>query len=277
MGALWTWKPRTIDIRGHQVAVYDITPAQLRSRVPVIICPGFVEVPESWRRHIELLVGYGYRVIAFDAPHGLPLPVQEGICGSILGHVFIERQKMMTLVGIMESLGIPQADLVARSEGALWAIHTAYRYPNLVRDIVLMNPAGLIGRGWHPPFLIRWLQDIIQTKRDELGEKPFYAPVPADTVMAQSWWNTAREILALISADSLAKLRLVKSDGHKVVLITTEYDRLFPLELIERYTKGLINVTGILKGSHTSFFSLGRIEEFANAIAMALESLGRKY
>ena len=256
-----------------RVDVYDVVPEEQKFLIPVIICPGWVEVPISWSKHIDRLVELGYRVIAFDAPHGLPIPTQPGPWGYILGALFIERQKMATLIAIMNAMNIKRADLIGRSEGAMWALLTAHHHSERVRNIVLQNPAGLIGQDWIIPFLIRWRRDMRQTALNEENDPAPYAPVPAWTVWAQSYLRTAREVIALMFANSRRQLCEARVNGHKVALITTDHDRLFPVELIRRHTEGLMNTYSELRGSHTSFFC--RPAEFADTLAGALEALAR--
>ena len=275
MGAFDSCKPTTVMVhQRYRVDVYDVVPEKLKIfSIPVFICPGWVEVPLSWSKHIDRLVELDYRVIAFDAPHGLPIPTQPGPWGHILGALFIERQKMATLIAIMNAMNIKQADLIGRSEGAMWALLTAHHHSERVRNIVLQNPAGLIGQDWIIPFLIRWRRDMRQTALNEENDPAPYAPVPAWTVWAQSYLRTAREVIALMFANSRRQLCEARVNGHKVALITTDHDRLFPVELIRRHTEGLMNTYSELRGSHTSFFC--RPAEFADTLAGALEALAR--
>ncbi|HVM73987.1 MAG TPA: alpha/beta hydrolase [Candidatus Paceibacterota bacterium] len=236
----------------------------MTSWVPVIVCPGWIEVPESWGHHIEQLVARGRKVIAFDAPHGLPLPVKS----TWRGHK-IELQKMETLVAVMNELGIKRADLIGRSEGAIWALLTAYYYPKMVRNVVLQNPAGLVGWSFQP-FIWRWLRDVKQGFFNDEGDPPPFAPVSGGTVMARSWTRTAREVWAIMWSDMRRTLREVKKDSHKIAIVTTYQDRLFPVELL-RSAREIVDMFVILHGSHTSFFS--RPREFTDAIAFALVDL----
>jgi len=269
MGAFSAWRPRTINVGGHLVGVFDIVPDNPVSPIPVVICPGWVEVPASWTWHAERLAERGRRVIAYDAPHGLAIPMEVGVPRT---H-HIELQKMQTYVAVMRTLGIDRADLVGRSEGAIWALLTAVYYPQMIHNIVLQNPAGLIGRDWFLPFLIRWLRDMKQTIRNETGDPKPFAPVPAPSVMARDWQKTVQEIWAIMHCDSRQALQEVHSIGIKIAVVTTDHDRLFPDELIRKHSGDWIDVLRTLNGGHTSFFC--RPEEFSDAIAKVLDEFDR--
>lgn len=264
------WKPKqTINIGGYSVDVYiyDILPIRPRSIIPVIICPGFLEVPKSWEKHADLLSVKGFRVIAYDAPHGLPL----SHVGPSMGEYRIELQKMQTLVAVMQALKIDRADLIGRSEGAIWALLAAVYYPEKVRNIVLQNPAGLIGKDWFLPFLFRWCHDMRQTRRNEEGDPSPFSPIPANSVMARNWWRTIKEIWAIMYSDTYRSLQVACARHVKIGIISTDHDHLFPAELVRKQTEGLIDIFVKLHGSHTSFFC--RTDEFANAIANMFDSL----
>ena len=270
MGAFSAWRQRTFNVRGHLVGVFEIIPNNPTSPSPVVICPGWVEVPESWLWHAERMAELGRRVIAYDLPHGLPFTRN----GTNLGEYAIELEKMETLVAVMQALEVDRADLIGRSEGAIWALLTALYYPHMVRNIVLQNPAGLIGKDRLFPFLIRWLRDKKQTVWNETGDPKPYAPISAWSVMARQGLKTAQEILAIMHTDSRHALRMVAASGIKVGVVTTDEDQLFPVKRIRKNTAGLTDAFIELRGGHTSFFC--RAEEFAEAIVRILESLERR-
>ena len=272
MGPFSTWEPRMLAIQGGKftVPVYDLVPEKLLSPIPIAICPGWVEVPASWEHHIRLLVESGNRVIIYDAPHGLPLPIPADAQGAR-----IELEKMATLIAVLNALFIRRADLICRSEGAIWAVLAAKHHSSNVRNLILENPAGLLRRNWPLPFIVRWLRDFKQTVTREVDKTPPFAPVPAWSVWARSWKDTAREIWALMFANSLPALTEVRATGHGVAIVTTEFDLLFPCEKIRENVKGLIDWHCVLRGGHTSFFC--RPEDFVGALVEARNFLERKY
>lgn len=267
MAAFPAWIPRKIAVfeyPGHVVDVYDIVPEKLVSPIPLLICTGWLEVPESWRKHVERLASLGNRVIVYDAPHGLP--IRTGPLGFL-----IERQKMQTAVAILKALRVEQVDVVGRSEGAIWAVLLADFYPTLVRHVILQNPAGVIGQDWPLPFYFRWRRDQKQLKNNEEHDPPPFAPVSIGTVFKRNWWRTIASVWAIMNSNVLPKLRQSKADGHKIAIVTTQHDRLFPWEKIQARTGGLFDWCCVLRGGHTSFFC--RPEEFADAIVLARDCL----
>ena len=264
------WKAREIRVGKYTVKVYDIRPDLpeeiVRTLIPVVMVQGWLEVPESHRKHIEWLAAHGYRVISIDTPHGLPLSVRASA-----GEYVIELQKAETFVAVMEAMGISRYDLIGRSEGAIVALLIARHYRARVRNVVLENPAGVIGKDRLHFFFGRWLFDKRQSLLNEEGDPKPYAPVPAGSVYKRKRWRSIKALWAVIHSDMREALIANKQSGIKTAIIYTKGDQLFPPWLIKNNTCGLADWRYLLDGSHTSYFS--HHEKFAQGMATALDYL----
>jgi pimeloyl-ACP methyl ester carboxylesterase len=256
------WKAQRVWAAPNQsVNVYDLNPPGAYP-MPVIMAPGWVEVPQSHRKHAEYLAERGRRVILYDAPHGLRFEIRKDI-----GHR-LQYQKCRTLVGVLHAMGVDNADIIARSEGAIWALRAMQAYPSLIRHTLLVNPAGLIGHDNWFYFFGRWLLDQKQTKFNEVGDPPPYAPVPMEEVVRRDPWRAFKALHEMVGTDMRDTLRAIALNGGGVGVITTDKDKLFPWRRMEKETEGFVDFFYAVGGSHTSYFS--HIDAFA---ALMLESL----
>jgi pimeloyl-ACP methyl ester carboxylesterase len=69
-------------------------------------------------------------------------------------------QKANTLLKVVEQMGAEKVDVIAHSEGALNAILAAKLYPEKFRNIVLVAPAGLIGKDSVPRLSGRFMAKV---------------------------------------------------------------------------------------------------------------------
>ena len=126
--------------------VTDITPKpeNLKDRVPVLLIPGWAETPKTHDDTVKTIAMEGRRIIAIKIPRiGGVKPEGE----------FSEAEytKARALVDVLNKKGIKTTDIIAHSEGALSAImaaeiFTSQHQPQRIRNIVFVEPVGLIGK-----------------------------------------------------------------------------------------------------------------------------------
>ncbi len=103
---------------------------------PVVLIPGFSVPLFVWDPTFEALCAAGYRVLRYDL---FGRGESERPCGRYDLARF-ERQ----LVELVAALGLgPRVDLVGLSMGGAIAVGVTDRHPDLVRRLVLIDPAGL--------------------------------------------------------------------------------------------------------------------------------------
>ncbi|MBV9823127.1 MAG: alpha/beta fold hydrolase [Actinobacteria bacterium] len=107
----------------------------------VLLIHGIMSDSTTWDRAIELLAGYGYRVLAPDLPgHGESDKVAES---------YLLPDFSASLVALLEELRATDATVVGHSFGGAVAMQLAYDRPDLVRRLGLVSAGGL-GRRVHP-------------------------------------------------------------------------------------------------------------------------------
>ena len=114
------------------------------SGTPVIFLHGLGASLYTWRHTLGPVRAAGYRVIAFD---------NRGFgCSDKPAGGYDNAAYARLLVGLMDSLRIPDAVLVGHSMGGAIAAETAIRFPGRVRGLVLIASAGA---GAREPMLFR--------------------------------------------------------------------------------------------------------------------------
>lgn len=122
-------KTRTITVNGTSFAYVDTG-----SGPPIILIHGSMGDYREWSKQTEPLARHR-RVIAYSRryhwPNALPTDGADAT---------VERQAD-DLAGIIKSLGLPPAHLVGHSYGGLVALVLSLKHPEMVRTLVLVEPA----------------------------------------------------------------------------------------------------------------------------------------
>src|SRR3954471_18695148 len=123
-------------------------PAGLRIRVvergdanapPVLLVHGWGCTVYAFRKNMPALAAAGYRAIAFDLKgHGLSDKPQSA--GDYQIYALIEH-----LRETLDALALERPVIVGHSMGGTLIYHFAARYPDRVRGLGLISPAGLTG------------------------------------------------------------------------------------------------------------------------------------
>lgn len=121
---------RLLDVHGQKVHVVDQGEGP-----PLLLLHGFGGSTYSWRRLIPEL-SKEYRVVALDLNgFGFTERPEELAAYTGEGQIALAR-------GVMEELGLPSVHLVGHSYGGALALTFAYRHPERVRSLVLLDAAA---------------------------------------------------------------------------------------------------------------------------------------
>jgi len=242
---------------------------------------GRKNVPQTIAGNIAALAKGGRRCIAIDAPHGVDGEVEAH--DSIAQAHSIERQRAAGFIAALDARGVERADVVGNSEGGLSAILAAIQYPERVRNLVLVNPAGMIGKdsilklGWR----------YQKHRKQERGEWKRHKHIDA-TFEHQNPDKKSEnaETRSIAGADVAHLLREIKQTGHGVIIVHTADDLLFPSlrmnrrisaqkshgESVDDLTANVIDGYYTLSGSHNEYlFQPEKVMYAANHGLSALE------
>ena len=221
-------KPEALDLPGGRVPVLDVSPEHAKTEVPTMIAPCRGVRPDVYRYNIEVLVGAGRRVVAVDAIHGVDTQ-EEG------DKPHIEQRKAAAMLQTLQAKGIDRTDVLAHSEGGLYAVMAAVQEPARFRNLVLVNPAGIIGRdspwrlgkGFIEDSKVEAARRAHKTDRDATDPKQFLKDILAKPGRA------FQEALAISQSDIRDMLRYLKEKGIGVSIIHAADDRGFPMERVQ--------------------------------------------
>jgi pimeloyl-ACP methyl ester carboxylesterase len=286
--------PDYIKVWGEEIfKVHDISPEEGKSKTktPLVVGLGWGEIPESGKEHIKYWTEHGRRVIVPDTPHGI-------LAGEKEGYPNIELEKMAALVETLRAKGIEikedgiasgQADLMGRSEGAIFSVMLAYLYPQLVHNLVLENPAGLTGKINKGIFAMRWLKLMKQQILKEYKETGIQPEDHLSEALSRNLPKAIESVLAISGADVREMLKEIKANGIGVSVIYTTADKFFPMEkitgnfeeepqgkfrFVQELTEEHVDYFYPVEGSHNSYFY--EPEKFAGVVNRALDDLEEK-
>ncbi|WP_258237773.1 alpha/beta fold hydrolase [Pseudomonas sp. Q2-TVG4-2] len=118
------------------MAYMDVQPTGRANGRTIVLMHGKNFCAASWQESIAVLSQNGYRVIA---------PDQIGFCSSSKpeGYQFSFAQLAHNTRALLRSLDLDQVTVVGHSMGGMLASRFALNYPQMVEQLVLVNPIGL--------------------------------------------------------------------------------------------------------------------------------------
>jgi pimeloyl-ACP methyl ester carboxylesterase len=127
----WTLPP---GVKEARVNAYDIAYVERGRGVPVIMVHGSLLDYRSFLPQMEPL-GERYRAIALSLRHYYPERWEGGGTG------FSHRQHAADVAAFVKALNAGPTYVIGHSRGGLIALHVAATYPDVVRALVLAEPA----------------------------------------------------------------------------------------------------------------------------------------
>jgi pimeloyl-ACP methyl ester carboxylesterase len=271
-------RPKQMNIYGQNFDVVDIQPETLKTSTPTIYVPGFSATPEALKDPIIRMAEAGRRVISAYAPHGVKGELEHESLPKI------EAQKLDLFLQLIEYKKLGKVNVVANSEASLYVVIAATLFPEKFENIVLVDPAGLIGKDGAFQLLQRVVEDM--KKEGQLkgnlpqSVRPSEFPSPRSVGMKSILSNvkaSIQEIQAISTADIADALREIHTNGIGVSIIHGADDRIFPMErLQEMVTSDMVSGFYSVAGSHNSIYQYEPYERAVEAALTALEKRSRK-
>jgi pimeloyl-ACP methyl ester carboxylesterase len=266
----------TLEFSGGDVEVYDVSPEKTKTETPAIFFPGWALSAEAYKENIIGIAEKGRRVVSFDAPHGID--VEEAELAS--GYPEAELRKVFTLIQTIEERGLSEVDIVGHSEGCLVAVIAATLYPEKFRNLVLVNPAGMMGEDKASSLTSRFAHDNLRRFVKGMGDfkksgRSLKALGKTLKSALGSPIKTFREILAIADSDIRDILEDLKDAGKGIAVVHSVDDKAFPMERLQRNVKKK-HVTGLysITGAHNEIYLDPEVR--AKLIDQALDALEAK-
>lgn len=266
-----------LDVVGYKTI--DIVPEHLKSPVPVVMAPGWSITEVSMEIPAEALSKRGYRVLTLD--HHRQIPAE------ITGTEFegqqipsVEIQKALSILEVLKGKGLDQVDGIGYSEGGINLCLAALLSPEKFRNIVLVDPAGMIGKD-------SFLSLVLRFSLEESGDLLFKKMPPGDrghllkTLYEQAKYVlknpslAVREIVAISKSDITKLIQELKGRGIGISIIQGADDKTFLMSRVQEETeKKMVDGFYSIKGDHFNIIS--NSDEVMLVADQALSSLADK-
>lgn len=264
--------PEELEIDGEKIKIIDLQPLKLKTKIPVAVVPGWSATAKVLKENIIGLAKTGRRVIAVSAPHGIktrrnkkyPLP---------------ELRKTAALLYTLDYKNLKKVDAVSHSEAAIFLTIAVKENPKKFRNLILVSPAGLIGRDNLFRLIERFLLNIAKQCARAIFLEPhrlkkislsFSEGVKAIFTEPR---KTIREVKAIIRF-KISDLLFELNKKHGVCVIVGADDLLFPIAKIkEQLKEGIIDQFVVVPGSHNELY-LGP-ENFTKLIDELLDKMAK--
>jgi pimeloyl-ACP methyl ester carboxylesterase len=270
--------PESIRIGEEEIEVYDISPEKLKTEVPTVLAPGFSATPMAHEQNIIGLAESGRRVISVNTPHGLEQPTVSGLHENEFPEV--ELAKLSAVMQALEERKIEVVDVVAHSEGAMYMLIAAYLNPGRFRNMVLVNPGGLVGKrnifklakGFISGMIADGRTEAKRTDTEDRQDTKQKDPLIPMKVLASNLSRTWQSVQAIQKSDLVDILEELHTSGVGISIIHGVDDQTFPMDEMQKtIKKGAVNGFYSVKGGHIEIFT--RPKQYTGAVDIALDAL----
>lgn len=211
-----------------EIETLDITPSNLITKIPVLFAPGFRETPELQKECLREVYNSGRRVITLFHPQKL-----QKLEATVGDFPEVELQKAKTLLMVLEAKKLPRVDVISHSEGAINVSIAATIEPRRFRNLILVAPAGLVGRDSLIRVATGFMKHIYGTKSFWRFVKVGVRRTKERISLTRNISYAIKEGLAIAAFNIHPLLLELKNGGIKVAILAGEKDQVFPLSRIK--------------------------------------------
>ncbi|MGB7957907.1 MAG: alpha/beta hydrolase [Minisyncoccia bacterium] len=273
--------PDRFHFEGTEVFAYDIKPEHEKTDIPVAFAQGFGGTPLMFKKDIDTLVEHERRVISVDAMHGVPHNIPEE---KKRGLPDAELRKVAALLNTLDAKNIDKVDGVGNSEGSMVLVLAAALYPERFRNLVLEQPAGLIGKDTPLKLGVRFETDIIASEikaaRNKVPRSPHGITPPkkeASDLSPKNLYLALQEIRAMANTKLPELLAELKNRGIGISIIHGAQDKAFPMERMQEMVKAnMIDGFYSVRGSHAEVRPEEEKKAYTELAEYALATMEKK-
>lgn len=260
----------TVELYGGKLHVVDVQPEQQKSEIPVFVAPGWAANAEVFKDNILGCATEGRRTLSLQNFHGIKAE-------NIDDYPNAELRKVAALIKTLDEKQIEKTDVIAHSEGALYTIIAAKLYPDRFRNIVLVAPAGMIGKDTVTRLGVGFSHDVTRQMVNGVIDGEIRRPMlrafrESGKAVASGPLESVKQVFAIADAEIHNWLKELKDQGIGIAIIHGVDDKAFPMERMQAVAKseqmhGFYSV----KGGHNDIYL--KPKEFTALAENALSGL----
>jgi len=245
------WRPEEITTpMGERIHVYFMEPKTPKTQIPVTMFKGWTGNAEQWKGTMRQLDSRGRRTMVVDETHGIAYSpdVQARVDTVTDKATYVEYRKIAANMAALDAKKIEKTDAIGHSEGCIDLLLTALAYPERFHNIVLVEPAGMIGSDTLMRLI--WRNQVGDVpamnaahEAQKRGDPGFQFNIHPDDPASVDTFGPAMDTpaKAALSASELLSiawiqvadlLRAVKAKGIGIIIVTGAESKMFPVELM---------------------------------------------
>lgn len=266
-----------LELSGGSVEVIDINPDHQKTEVPVIVIPGWSATPEVLKDNIVTFAEQGRRTISIDSPHGIDAEKLKHLPEA-------ELRRVAALIETLEKKDIDKVDAVAHSESGIALAISATLYPDKFRNIILVDPGGIIGKDRADKLAGRFSMDILKQIIDGMKNRKRMMPISrafkeAAKSITSNPSQSFKEVLAISNTQIHNMLRDLKEKGIGISIIHGVDDKAFPMDRVQQIAESdQLDGFYSVKGTHNEFYlNAAKYTKVADEALDALEAKHNNY
>lgn len=264
-----------LELLGQELEVIDVHPEEEKDEVPVVIAPGWNATPEVFKDNILTMAELGRRTISIDSPHGIESEKEKD-----KNYPDVELKKVAALIETLDSKGIEKIDAVGHSEAGIYLAIAATLHPEKFRNLVLVNPGGMIGKDNIGRLSADFSKDIIKqvagSTKDSSRIKPsLKAFWESGKSISSDPVGAIKEMFAISNSQIHGLLQQLKKQGIGISIIHSVDDKAFPMDKVQKIAKtDQLDGFYSTKGTHNEFYL--KPKEYTKLADQALTALAEK-
>lgn len=259
---------------GGIIEIIDVNPKKTKSKIPVLLAPGWGGTIKAFEKPITFLVKEGRRVLSLNHPR------EGGRVRNNGKYPIEEYRKAMSLLAVIEKKKLKKVDIIGYSEGCINAIIAATLKPDSFRNIVLVNPGGMVGKTAFLKLTERFIKSLVKNNietfiRPETKENMDNTMEELLGYIKNNPKRAIEEALEIARFEIDGMLKDLKNQGVKIAIIHTENDSAFPMNEVKRVA-GLDQIDRFYPADGGHFEIFRYPEKFMDIIDLALSDLEKK-
>lgn len=252
-------KSECITVSGGEICVYTSTPSESSTKVAhheSLLIPGWGESAEAVLGFAEELSQLGNKIFTIDYEK-LDSPHAELHCAIEPSFPATERvRSCAALEFLSQKLSDGETvNIIAHSQGAIAAMLCAVSRPDLVKNVILIAPAGVIRSSFFTlatRFVKSFFIQLTHALRVQNSAGKHYFSAVSRYITSNPI-QMARDAAKIADIDIIPLIEKAKAQNINIHVVCNKDDRVFPIKKIEKCLTGLHSITA-LEGSHDEIF-----------------------